>query len=94
LLIVLTDRRYFARECSSHSPDRPPFCYRPLQCPARRPGSSTACRAGLFGPLGDPHAELYWELLAELYRLQFEREPFLVIRSAALDVAEGVIRGS
>jgi Wadjet anti plasmid transformation system JetA-like protein len=49
---------------------------------------------GLFGPLGDPYAELYWELLAELYRLEFEREPFVVVRSTALDVAEDVIRGS
>ena len=24
---------------------------------------------GLFGPLGDPYAELYWELLASLYLL-------------------------
>jgi hypothetical protein len=32
---------------------------------------------GLFGPLGDPYAELHWELLATLYRCEFEREPFL-----------------
>jgi hypothetical protein len=25
---------------------------------------------GLFGPLGDPYAELYWELLATLYRCE------------------------
>src|SRR5216117_3882445 len=49
---------------------------------------------GLFGPLGDPYAELYWELLAELYRHEFEREPFVVVRSTALDVAEVVIRAS
>src|SRR5216117_1172987 len=49
---------------------------------------------GLFGPLGDPYAELYWELLAELYRLEFEREPFVVVRSTALDVADAVIRSS
>src|SRR5437762_13832869 len=49
---------------------------------------------GLFGPLGDPYAELYWELLAELYRHEFEREPFVVVRSTALDVAEAVIRAS
>jgi hypothetical protein len=35
---------------------------------------------GLFGPLGDPYAELYWEVLAELYRHEFEREPFVVTR--------------
>jgi hypothetical protein len=49
---------------------------------------------GLFGPLGGLYAELYWELLAELYRHEFEREPFVVVRSTALDVAEAVIRGS
>src|SRR6267142_40513 len=37
---------------------------------------------GLFGPLGDLYAELYWELLAELYLHEFEREPFVVVRSA------------
>lgn len=49
---------------------------------------------GLFGPLGDPYAELYWELLASLYQHEFEREPFVVVRSVALDIAEDVIRGS
>jgi len=49
---------------------------------------------GLFGPLGDLYAELYWDLLAELYRHEFEREPFVVVRSTALDIADAVIRGS
>jgi len=49
---------------------------------------------GLFGPLGDPYAELYWELLASLYEHEFEREPFVVVRPVALEVAEQVIRGS
>jgi hypothetical protein len=49
---------------------------------------------GLFGPLGDPYAELYWDLLASLYRYEFEREPFVVLRSVALELAEGVIRDS
>jgi len=49
---------------------------------------------GLFGPLGDPYAELYWELLASLYQHEFEREPFVVVRPVALEVAEQVIRGS
>jgi len=49
---------------------------------------------GLFGPLGDPYAELYWELLGALYRREFEREPFEVIRSVAIEAAEEVIRGS
>ena len=47
----------------------------------------------LFGPLSDLCAKLYWELLAELYRHEIEREPFVVVRSTALDVAELVIRG-
>ncbi len=49
---------------------------------------------GLFGPLGDPYADLYWELLASLYQHEFEREPFVVVRGVALEVAEQVIRGS
>lgn len=46
---------------------------------------------GLFGPLGDPYAELYWDLLATLYQYEFEREPFLVLRQTALEVAEHMI---
>jgi hypothetical protein len=49
---------------------------------------------GLFGPLGDPYAELYWDLLASLYQHEFEREPFTVLRPVALDIAEQTIRGS
>src|SRR3989454_5998835 len=49
---------------------------------------------GLFGPLGDPYAELYWELLATLYTCEFEREPFVVLRSTALEIAENAIRTS
>lgn len=49
---------------------------------------------GLFGPLGDPYAELYWELLATLYQHEFEREPFIVVRQIALEVAEHIIRAS
>jgi hypothetical protein len=49
---------------------------------------------GLFGPLGGPYAELYWDLLAELYRCEFEREPFIVVRSAAIGAAESIICAS
>jgi hypothetical protein len=49
---------------------------------------------GLFGPLGDPHAELYWELLANLYCYEFEREPFIIARQVALEIAENVIQTS
>src|SRR5947207_8077397 len=49
---------------------------------------------GLFGPLGNPYAEIYWELLAELYRHEFECEPFVVTRPTAIDVAEASIRSS
>jgi len=45
-------------------------------------------------PLGDPYAELYWELLAELYHHEFEREPFLVLRPKAIEAAEAVIVAS
>ena len=48
----------------------------------------------LFGPLGDRYAELYWDLLARLYRSEFEREPFVVLRAVALDIAEQTIRDS
>lgn len=48
----------------------------------------------LFGPLGDPYAELYWQLLANLYSSEFEREPFLVLRPVALEIAEHSIRTS
>jgi len=44
--------------------------------------------------LGDPYAELYWELLATLYRREFEREPFVVLRPVAHEVAENTIRSS
>lgn len=49
---------------------------------------------GFFGPLGDPYSELYWELLASLYQHEFEREPFVVVRAVALEIAEQVIRES
>ena len=49
---------------------------------------------GLFAPLGDPYAEIYWDLLASLYQQEFEREPFIILRSVALEVAERVIRAS
>lgn len=50
--------------------------------------------SGLFGPLGDRYAELYWGLLASLYQHEFEREPFVVLRAMAIELAEQVIRGS
>ncbi|HEY1525099.1 MAG TPA: Wadjet anti-phage system protein JetA family protein [Candidatus Angelobacter sp.] len=49
---------------------------------------------GLFGPLGDLYAELYWELLANLYQSEFEREPFVVVRPVAVEIAEQMIRNS
>jgi Family of unknown function (DUF5716) len=62
--------------------------------PERTPALFERVPRGLFGPLGDPYAELYWELLAELYRHEFEREPFVVTRLTAIDVAEASIRSS
>jgi hypothetical protein len=37
---------------------------------------------------------VYWELLAELYRHEFEREPFLVLRPIAVEASEAVIVAS
>lgn len=48
----------------------------------------------LFGPLGNPYAELYWELLATLYKCEFERELFVVLRPVVLDIAEQAVRNS
>ena len=48
----------------------------------------------LFGPLGDGYAELYWEVLATLYAFEFEREPFMVTRTMAVEAAEHIIRES
>ncbi len=48
----------------------------------------------LFGPLATGQAPLYWEILARYYQLEFEREPFLLVRTVALEVAEEVLRGS
>lgn len=62
--------------------------------PERTPSLFERVPRGLFGPLGDPYAELYWEVLAELYRHEFEREPFVVTRPTAIDVAEAGIRSS
>lgn len=49
---------------------------------------------GLFGPLGDRHAELYWDLLIGLYECEFERPPFVVLRQSALEIAEHVVLAS
>jgi Wadjet anti plasmid transformation system JetA-like protein len=46
---------------------------------------------GLFGPLGDPYAEIYWSVLAGIYRHEFEREPFVVVRGLAIEIAEAAI---
>lgn len=58
------------------------------------PGLFERIPRGLFGPLGDPYAELYWELLSTLYTCEFEREPFIVLRPVAIEIAENAIRSS
>jgi len=58
------------------------------------PGLFERIPRGLFGPLGDPYAELYWELLSTLYTCEFEREPFVVLRPVAIEIAENAIRSS
>jgi hypothetical protein len=70
-----------------------PFWYRP-RVHEGSPKLFDRVPRGFFGPLGDPYAELYWELLASLYQHEFERGPFVVVRAVALEVAEQVIRGS
>ncbi|MBK6688182.1 MAG: hypothetical protein IPG45_27150 [Deltaproteobacteria bacterium] len=49
---------------------------------------------GLFAPLGDPHAALYWALLGTYYQHEFEREPFALAKAFALELAEREIRRS
>ncbi|MBZ5726798.1 MAG: DUF5716 family protein [Acidobacteriia bacterium] len=49
---------------------------------------------GFFGPLSDPHAALYWEILAALYCREFEGEPLPVTRSSTVEMAERIIRES
>jgi hypothetical protein len=50
--------------------------------------------AGLFGPLSGPLASLYWALLARYYQYEFEREPFALVKPAAIEVAEQLLRAS
>ncbi len=50
--------------------------------------------AGLFGPLGSPLAPLYWSVLARFYQLEFEREPFFLVKPAATDLVEEILRES
>jgi hypothetical protein len=50
--------------------------------------------AGLFGPLASGQSSLYWEILARLYQHEFEREPFIVVRPLAAEIAEEVLRTS
>jgi hypothetical protein len=48
----------------------------------------------LFGPLASGHSSLYWEILARFYHLEFEREPFFLVRPVAIEVAEEILRTS
>lgn len=50
--------------------------------------------ASLFGPLSGPLAPLYWALLARYYQYEFEREPFSLVKPAAIDLAEQLLRAS
>lgn len=50
--------------------------------------------AGLFGPLSGPLAPLYWALLARYYQYEFEREPFALVKPAAIELAEQLLRAS
>jgi hypothetical protein len=48
----------------------------------------------LFGPLAGSHATLYWAILATYYHHEFEREPFFLLRSIAVDTAGDILRES
>lgn len=50
--------------------------------------------AGLMGPLHGPLAPLYWSILSRFYQLEFEREPFFLVKSAAVEVVEELLRQS
>ena len=50
--------------------------------------------AGLFGPLGSALAPLYWSILARFYQLEFEREPFFLVKQAATDLVEQTLLDS
>ena len=50
--------------------------------------------SGLFGPLSSLYSGLYWEILARFYQLEFERDPFILTRIVALDVAEDLVAHS
>jgi hypothetical protein len=50
--------------------------------------------ASLFGPLSGPLAPLYWALLARYYQYEFEREPFALVKPAAIAIAEQLLRAS
>lgn len=48
----------------------------------------------LFKPLGGNTPEVYWEILAALYRYEFEREPVYLVREVAQELAEQVLAAS
>lgn len=45
----------------------------------------------LFRPLSGPLAPLYWRILATFYAHEFEREPFFLERSKAVDTIEQIL---
>jgi hypothetical protein len=49
---------------------------------------------GLFGPLNGATAPLHFRILGRLYQHEFEREPFWLVKQAALSVAEEEIAES
>lgn len=44
--------------------------------------------SGLFGPLSGATAPLHFQILGKLYQHEFEREPFWLVKSVALEIAE------
>lgn len=41
---------------------------------------------GFFGPLAGPLAPMYWTALQRFYEYEFEREPFFILRPAAVEL--------
>ncbi len=50
--------------------------------------------ATLLGPLASGQSPLYWDILAEFYHLEFEREPFFLVKTVAVEVSEEILRTS
>lgn len=48
----------------------------------------------LFRPLTGTYAPLYWAILARFYQLEFEREPFFIVKQVSVQTAEEALQNS